>query len=340
MPNRKRHLTWLLLAAGLLSAPRIGDAQPPSQPPVIATSTRVIPAPMPAAVSPVVPPPAPSVPVPDSPPPPPAPSAAAVQRTAFHPEAPPPHEAAADLQIASSAPAAGPIQGAALAVQVLGPAQSSAGETLPYEIMVRNPGPVPLTGVRIEEQLPAGAGLRSADPVPEVQDGRLVWNLGTLEGNGQRRIRIEIQPGTLTKMTLTPTASFISAGPRTQIVQPQVVQKREVEAPAEPMGSVQPPSVPAVQPPTVPAVQPPSPPTVQPEPVPAVQPPSSPAVQPPPVPPVQPPSSPAAQQEPRPIEPAHDAPVPFTVLQIAPAQRSAAPRSPYRSRWSTTPTTR
>jgi uncharacterized repeat protein (TIGR01451 family) len=99
----------------------------------------------------------------------------------------------------------------ALAVEVRWPTQSSPGTPLSYELFVSNPGAASLAGVRIEEQLSATVKLRSAEPIPNVQGERVVWDLGTIEGHGQRRIRVEIQPGGPADWQPAPTATFTAA---------------------------------------------------------------------------------------------------------------------------------
>jgi uncharacterized repeat protein (TIGR01451 family) len=222
--QRKRYLVRLVLAAGLLIAPPHGQGrQPPAGDPtsgagatvaqgrVIATgravtSTTETP---PAVATPgalhslvaddgLLPPP--GLPSPRGP----------VQAVSFQTEAPiRPREVPAAPAASGRSPTA--LQVASLSIEVQVADTMLAGATLPCEIRVSNPGPVPLAGVRVEDQLPAGAKLLSADPVPELQGSRLVWNLGNLEGHGQRRLRLAIQAAGQTELTLAPTATFAAA---------------------------------------------------------------------------------------------------------------------------------
>ena len=239
MPYRKRYLAWLLLVAGLLIAPWIGTGQPaptgwaPTSPAEVpSASTKLVIASskplLPSAVTPFS--------VPDdglvSPlhlKPIPSPVATAnevapspIQRAVFLSPASKSGEDAAISRVSDTARATSvSSQASSLSVEVQGPASVSPGETLQYEIIVTNPGVVLLAKVRLADQLPAGAKLRSADPAPEVQGDHLIWDLGNLEGRGQRRIRVEIQPGGQAELLLAPTATFTAAlGLRTKIIQP------------------------------------------------------------------------------------------------------------------------
>ena len=63
-----------------------------------------------------------------------------------------------------------------------------------YGTVVRNSGPEPMLEVRVEHELAAGPRFLSADPPPEVHDRRLVWTIGTLEPEGERRLHVTVLP--------------------------------------------------------------------------------------------------------------------------------------------------
>jgi uncharacterized repeat protein (TIGR01451 family) len=131
-----------------------------------------------------------------------------IKPAAFHPDEPPPQSQ--------------PAQGSLLSVEAIGPTSIAPDQPLTYEIVVRNAGSNTLGGVHVEDVLPPGTKLRSADPEAEVQRERLVWNLGNFDPGVERRIKVEIQPGPAAgEVSLTPTASFTLAQPcRTLIVRP------------------------------------------------------------------------------------------------------------------------
>jgi uncharacterized repeat protein (TIGR01451 family) len=148
-----------------------------------------------------------------------------IQRVSFQPDAPP---------VAPAAP-----QGSALSVDVVGPASIAPNQPLAYEIVVRNVGAAVLGRVRVEDVLPAGAKLRSAEPEAEVQNDRLAWSLGNLDPGVERRIKVEIQPGAAGEVTLTPAATFTVAKPwRTRIVRPPFAVTQTVAETATRGGAV------------------------------------------------------------------------------------------------------
>ena len=104
-----------------------------------------------------------------------------------------------------------PDQPATLAIQVQGPEKVVPGAPLTYTVVIRNPGPAPLCRVRIEDQLPPGAKLISADPMPQRQGDLIFWSPGVLEGHGERRLHLEIQPSGAGEVEFNPTASFSPA---------------------------------------------------------------------------------------------------------------------------------
>jgi uncharacterized repeat protein (TIGR01451 family) len=108
-------------------------------------------------------------------------------------------------------------------LEKIGPAMSGIGQSLHYEIVVRNTGPVPLLNVRIEEQVPAGSRFLRAQPAPEHTGAPPSWSLGTLEPTQERHIQIEVQPASEGVLSSRATASFlVQAGMQTQVVDPRL----------------------------------------------------------------------------------------------------------------------
>jgi uncharacterized repeat protein (TIGR01451 family) len=255
----KRCLAGLMLVAGLLIALQTGHGQPVPAPepqsaaptlgrPIIATSRAVTPsqaAPAPTANPPTLTLPAPppvsqmQCAMPDDGLLPPIcvkTPQVGTQQTAYKTDAP--AKLRDEVTDAALRPAVVPARLSSLSVEVQGPARVAAGDPVPFEILVHNNGSMILTAVRLEQQLPAGAILRSAEPMPQPQGDLLVWNLGYLEGNGQRRLRVEIQPGKSGELTINPTAAFTAlAGLRTQVAQmpvaPAPIPRMPVAAPPE-----------------------------------------------------------------------------------------------------------
>ena len=148
-----------------------------------------------------------------------------VRPVSFQPEGPP------------AAPAAP--RGSALSVEAVAPASVAPDQPLAYEIVVRNVGAEVLGRVRVEDLLPPGAKLRSAEPEAEVRGDRLAWGLGNLDPGAEQRIKVEIQPGGVGEVTLTPTGTFTLARQcRTRIVRPPFAVTQTVAETATRGGTV------------------------------------------------------------------------------------------------------
>jgi uncharacterized repeat protein (TIGR01451 family) len=115
----------------------------------------------------------------------------------------------------------GPRPGSALSVEVVGPPTVAPGQNLPCQIVVRNAGALVVGGVQVE--LPVPPGLRVVQTKPEAQrdSDRVVWQLGNVEPNGERRLDFEVQASHPGELHLAPAARFTAAmGLRAAIVRP------------------------------------------------------------------------------------------------------------------------
>jgi uncharacterized repeat protein (TIGR01451 family) len=155
----------------------------------------------------------------------------AIKPVVYTPDVPPPATPATP-----ATPALG--QGSLLSVEAVGPASIQADQPLAYVIIVRNAGSYTLGRVHVEDVLPPGAKLRSSEPAAEVQNERMTWTLGNLEPGGERRIKVEIQPGPGAEVVMAPTATFTLAKPcRTRIAPPPLVLT-QTAPPTAPRGVV------------------------------------------------------------------------------------------------------
>jgi uncharacterized repeat protein (TIGR01451 family) len=103
-------------------------------------------------------------------------------------------------------------------LEVLGPAQATPGQSLPYEIVVRNGGTA-LGRLRLQTPLPAGVRLLDSDPPAQLQGEEASWEVGPLGPSAEKRVRLELQAVTPGDLTLTPSVSFApQAGLRTSVV--------------------------------------------------------------------------------------------------------------------------
>lgn len=93
------------------------------------------------------------------------------------------------------------VQAPSVTLAKRGAATLRAGESQAYQIIIRNLGPTPAQEIRIEDDIPAGARIISADPMPTLQGTKAVWILPNLGVNGEQTLRLLLQ--SLTDMELT-----------------------------------------------------------------------------------------------------------------------------------------
>lgn len=120
----------------------------------------------------------------------------------------------------------------AVLLEKRGPETVAIGQPLIYEISVRNVGQVPVYQVRVEDEMPAGTKFVASDPAAVTINERMAWNLGHLDINGERKIRVEVLPGSDGEFHATAIVSFFAAtSMRTQVVRPKLTV--EVTAPEQ-----------------------------------------------------------------------------------------------------------
>jgi uncharacterized repeat protein (TIGR01451 family) len=98
----------------------------------------------------------------------------------------------AALAAAGTAPARGQGTGPLELVQKLAD-QVSAGVPVLIEISLRNVSKVPVEGIRVSDDLPAGFDVREAVPPAERSQGRLSWLVTRLGPGEERRFRLTLQ---------------------------------------------------------------------------------------------------------------------------------------------------
>ena len=110
-------------------------------------------------------------------------------------------------------------------LQKIGPANLTVGQSLTYEIVLKNTGATPATQVRLEDELPTGARLLEASPRPDHSGSRLLWTLARLEPGEERHWRIRIHPAGAGEIRSSATVTYVAAVAstlRTQVAQPRL----------------------------------------------------------------------------------------------------------------------
>ncbi|HKB06516.1 MAG TPA: hypothetical protein VKD90_30250, partial [Gemmataceae bacterium] len=84
----------------------------------------------------------------------------------------------------------------AVSIETLVPEAVPLGRDAAYEIVVRNNGPIAVSAVKVEEELPAGAKYMGGDPMADVSLNTLRWSLGELAVGAEKKIKVTVKPGT------------------------------------------------------------------------------------------------------------------------------------------------
>jgi uncharacterized repeat protein (TIGR01451 family) len=130
------------------------------------------------------------------------------------------------LPVMPAAPPVGPVPGAppvaagvglpskvtqAVSVEAICPDAVVYNSDFRYELVVRNVGNVAAQNVRVEDELPIGARYVGSDPPGELNGDKLVWALGTLDGNTDKRIVVRVRPTEEGEIRSRAAVTFTSA---------------------------------------------------------------------------------------------------------------------------------
>ncbi|REJ69597.1 MAG: DUF11 domain-containing protein [Planctomycetota bacterium] len=115
------------------------------------------------------------------------------------------------------------------------PEEVQVGKPADVHVYVRNNGSAAAHGVRIVDEIPAGTSFLQSEPQANVSgDGRVVWELGTLEPGEQKSVKLQVMPETEGEIGSVAAVEFrAEAGARTVVTRPQL--QLEMSAPGEVM---------------------------------------------------------------------------------------------------------
>ncbi|MCS6852457.1 MAG: hypothetical protein NZ700_14940 [Gemmataceae bacterium] len=110
-----------------------------------------------------------------------------------------------------------------VSIETVGPETVPIGKDAVYEIVVRNTGLVPVSAVRVEEELPHGARYLGGEPLAEVSLNTLRWPLGELSPGSEKRLKVIVKPAGDVDHRSTPRVSFTAATTQTlKITRPKL----------------------------------------------------------------------------------------------------------------------
>jgi uncharacterized repeat protein (TIGR01451 family) len=104
------------------------------------------------------------------------------------------------------------------------PESVTVGQPFTYSLIVRNTGSMAVSGVRVEQELPAGAAYVSSEPAGEaVGEGKLGWAIGQIDASGEKRIKVTMKPaeeGELKGRASVVLATSVEA--KTKVTRPRI----------------------------------------------------------------------------------------------------------------------
>ncbi|WP_437226367.1 hypothetical protein SH661x_004547 [Planctomicrobium sp. SH661] len=97
-----------------------------------------------------------------------------------------------------------------LKIEKIAPTEAEVGESVIYAIIIRNVGGSDAKDVVVEDRIPRGAQLEGTIPQAYLNDGKLSWQLGTIEPGGERKIQLKVVPIEAGQIGSVATVSFAS----------------------------------------------------------------------------------------------------------------------------------
>jgi uncharacterized repeat protein (TIGR01451 family) len=97
------------------------------------------------------------------------------------------------------------------------------GVEFAYVIVVRNTANVAAQGVRVEDEVPAGARYVGSDPPAELNGDRLVWAVGALDARAEKRITVRVRPTEEGELRSRATVTYSAAvEAKTKVTRPRI----------------------------------------------------------------------------------------------------------------------
>jgi uncharacterized repeat protein (TIGR01451 family) len=108
-----------------------------------------------------------------------------------------------------------------VSIEKTGPATARAGQSVAYEIVVRNVGTIPAAHVMVEDELPQGARLLTSAPPAQVHGQHLIWILDALAPGKETRCNLAMEASGSGDVSGTATVSVsASSTTHTQVQGP------------------------------------------------------------------------------------------------------------------------
>ncbi|MBC8113928.1 MAG: DUF11 domain-containing protein, partial [Candidatus Saccharimonas sp.] len=114
------------------------------------------------------------------------------RRTPETPQSPTSEELSGDGTVTDATPRG--IQQPRITIEKIAPQQCVLGEPLVYSVIVKNVGGSEAHHVVVEDRIPKGTELTGTSPRAEMVDKKLIWRIGTMKPNEEKKISIRVIP--------------------------------------------------------------------------------------------------------------------------------------------------
>jgi uncharacterized repeat protein (TIGR01451 family) len=119
--------------------------------------------------------------------------------------------ATADRGLSAEASCSTVVRQPVLAVTKAGPNERYVGRPVPFEITVSNTGDVAARNTVLTDPLPQGAEFVEASDGGQLANGKVTWNLGTIEPNASRKVTITLRARQRGEIRNTASAQAVCA---------------------------------------------------------------------------------------------------------------------------------
>jgi uncharacterized repeat protein (TIGR01451 family) len=82
----------------------------------------------------------------------------------------------------------------AVSIEWIGPASANVGQSVSYQIIVKNISASRVHQVVVHQRVPEGAQVTATQPRADTQDNMVVWSLGNLEPRQEKRLDLQVVP--------------------------------------------------------------------------------------------------------------------------------------------------
>jgi uncharacterized repeat protein (TIGR01451 family) len=96
----------------------------------------------------------------------------------------------------------------AISIEWIGPPAAKVGQSVTYQIIVKNICASRVYQVVLHVRMPEGANVTAAEPKPVTEDHMWLWNIGTMEPRDEKRIDLQLVPGGTGTMACHAFVSF------------------------------------------------------------------------------------------------------------------------------------